>query len=118
MQKERNIRMRQRFKRVLLGLLLVFAAIGLNAQDNGLVNISFDPEADSVYFAKVRSYLNEIRKERPTVALVLAGGGAKGAAHIGVLKYLEEKGMPIDFVAGTCLGALLGGLYCMGYSAE
>ena len=74
MQKERNIRMWQRFKRFLLGLFLVFSVVGLNAQENGLVNISFDPEADSIYFAKVRSYLNEIRKERPTVALVLAGG--------------------------------------------
>ena len=117
MHKERNLRMRIRFRRLLSGLLLVLSAVGLNAQDNGLVNISFDPEADSLYFAKVRSYLNEIRKERPTVALVLAGGGAKGAAHIGVLKYLEEKGMPIDFVAGTSMGALMGGLYAMGYSA-
>ena len=101
---------------VCLVVSLVFLTGGISAQQ--LVNISYDPEADSIYFAKVRSYLNEIRKERPTVAVVLAGGGAKGAAHIGVLKYLEEKGMPIDFVAGTSMGALMGGLYAMGYSAE
>ena len=118
MQKNRNIHIQQWLQRVLVGFALVLLAAGLSAQENGLVNISFDPEADSIYFAKVRSYLNEIRKERPTVALVLAGGGAKGAAHIGVLKYLEEKGMPIDFVAGTSMGALMGGLYSMGYSAE
>lgn len=61
----------------------------------------------------------EIRKKegRPTVALVLAGGGAKGTAHIGVLKVLEEKGIPVDFVAGTSMGGLMGGLYAMGYSA-
>ena len=93
---------------------------GLKAQNDILVNISHDPHADSIYFDKVKQYLAEIKRKehRPTVALVLAGGGAKGAAHIGVLKYLEEKGMPVDFVAGTSMGALMGGLYAMGYSAK
>ena len=97
----------------------LLSAGGLKAQNANLVNISHDPHADSVYFDKVKRYLAEIRNKehRPTVALVLAGGGAKGAAHIGVLKYLEEKGMPIDFVAGTSMGALMGGLYAMGYTA-
>lgn len=53
---------------------------------------------------------------RPRVGVVLAGGGAKGAAHIGVLKYLEEQGIPVDFVAGTSMGSIIGGLYCLGYS--
>ena len=102
-----------------IAVITLFSAGTLKAQNDGLVNISHDPYADSVYFEKVKRYLSEIRKKehRPTVALVLAGGGAKGAAHIGVLKYLEEKGMPIDFVAGTSMGALMGGLYSMGYSA-
>ena len=55
---------------------------------------------------------------RPKVGLVLSGGGAKGAAHIGVLKYLEEEGIPIDFIAGTSMGALVGGMYALGYSAD
>lgn len=54
--------------------------------------------------------------ESPKVAVVLSGGGARGAAHIGVLKGLEEMGVPIDFVSGTSFGALVGGLYAVGYS--
>ena len=56
-------------------------------------------------------------KRRPKVGLVLSGGGAKGAAHIGVLQYLEEVGMPIDYIAGTSMGSIVGGLYAMGYSS-
>ena len=57
-------------------------------------------------------------KQRPKVAVVLSGGGAKGMAHIGVLKYLEEIGMPIDIVVGTSIGSIVGGLYSLGYSAD
>jgi NTE family protein len=53
---------------------------------------------------------------RPRVALVLEGGGALGFAHIGVLKYLEEHHIPVDFVAGTSMGGLVGGLYSIGKS--
>lgn len=55
--------------------------------------------------------------ERPRIALVLSGGGAKGAAHIGVLKVLEEKRIPVDMVVGTSMGAYVAGLYAMGLSA-
>lgn len=55
---------------------------------------------------------------RPKVGLVLGGGGAKGSAHIGVLKYLEENGIPVDYVVGTSMGSIMGGLYAMGYSAD
>lgn len=54
---------------------------------------------------------------RPTVGLVLAGGGARGAAHIGILKYLEEQNIPVDLVTGTSFGAIVGGLYASGLSA-
>ena len=57
-------------------------------------------------------------KARPKVGLVLSGGGAKGAAHIGVLKYIEEAEIPIDYIAGTSMGAIVGGMYAMGYSAD
>ena len=59
-----------------------------------------------------------IKPPRPKVGVVLGGGGAKGAAHIGVLKYLEEAGIPIDYVAGTSMGSIIGGLYAMGYSPD
>ena len=51
------------------------------------------------------------------IGLALGGGGARGFAHIGVLKVLEEVGMPIDAVSGTSIGSLMGGLYASGYSA-
>ncbi len=55
-------------------------------------------------------------ERRPKVGVVLSGGGAKGVAHIGVLKVLEEAGVPIDYVAGTSMGAIIGGLYCIGWT--
>lgn len=55
---------------------------------------------------------------RPKIGLVLAGGGAKGAAHIGVLKALEEMHIPIDYITGTSMGAYIGGLYASGLSAD
>ena len=53
---------------------------------------------------------------RPTVALVLAGGGAWGLSHIGAIKVLEEIGIPIDIVVGTSMGSIIGALYSIGYS--
>ena len=55
---------------------------------------------------------------RPKVGVVLGGGGAKGASHIGALKYIEELGIPIDYVAGTSMGAIIGGLYAIGYTPD
>lgn len=57
-------------------------------------------------------------KPRPTIGLVLSGGGARGAAHVGVLKVLEELRIPIDYIAGTSMGAIVGGLYASGMTAE
>lgn len=54
--------------------------------------------------------------DRPKIALVLGGGGARGLAHIGVLKVLEEEKVPVDIVVGTSVGALIGALYCSGIS--
>jgi NTE family protein len=56
--------------------------------------------------------------QRPRIGLVLSGGGARGAAHIGVLKILEEMRVPIDAIAGTSMGAVVGGLYASGLSAR
>lgn len=57
-----------------------------------------------------------ISKENPAVALALSGGGARGLAQIGVLKALEEGGLPIDLIVGTSMGSIVGGLYAAGYS--
>lgn len=58
-------------------------------------------------------------QERPqSVGLVLSGGGAKGVAHIGVIKALEENNIPIDYITGTSMGAIVGGLYAAGYTPD
>ncbi|QRX63756.1 patatin-like phospholipase family protein [Dysgonomonadaceae bacterium zrk40] len=59
-------------------------------------------------------------KEHPRkkVAVVLSGGSAKGFVHVGVLKVLERAGIPIDYIAGTSMGAVVGGIYAVGYDAE
>ena len=77
-------------------------------------------EAVDLRVEKIRHKLDSIRnvRHRPTVALVLSGGGAKGAAHVGVIKYLESIGMPIDIVMGTSMGGLVGGIYALGYDAD
>lgn len=58
------------------------------------------------------------QSKRPKVGVVLSGGGAKGYAHIGALKKIEEAGIKIDYIGGTSIGAIVGGLYASGYSAD
>ena len=57
------------------------------------------------------------RSNRPTVGLVLQGGGTLGLAHVGVITWLEEHHIPIDYVAGTSMGGLVGGVYATGHNA-
>ncbi len=59
-----------------------------------------------------------LAQQRPKIGLVLGGGGAKGAAHVGVIKVLEEMRIPVDCIAGTSMGALVGGAYASGLNAE
>ena len=61
---------------------------------------------------------DSVRKERKKVAVVLSGGGAKGMAHIGALKVIENAGIPIDFITGTSMGSIIGGLYSIGYNSH
>lgn len=70
-------------------------------------------EAEAVTPAPVKS-----EAERPKVALVLSGGGARGLAHVGVLKVLERERVPVDMVVGTSMGAIIGGLYAAGMSPD
>ena len=55
---------------------------------------------------------------RKKVAVVLSGGGAKGMAHIGVLKVIQKAGIPVDIVTGTSMGSIIGGLYSVGWNAN
>src|SRR5213082_667588 len=55
--------------------------------------------------------------QTPKIGIALSGGAARGLAHIGVLKVLEQAGIPVDVIAGTSMGSVVGGLYAVGYSA-
>nr|WP_235869543.1 patatin-like phospholipase family protein [Veronia nyctiphanis] len=71
----------------------------------------------SAIFSSTLTFAEE-KSERPKIGLALSGGGAKGAAHVGVLKALEEMHIPVDYIAGTSMGAYVGGLYAAGMSAD
>lgn len=101
-------------KKLFLTIVLACLVVGSYAQ----ILPSAYPEADSIAFAKVRARMDSIRQYRPTVGLVLAGGGARGLAHLGVIKYMEELGIPVDIVTGTSMGGLVGGLYALGYKHD
>ena len=100
----------------ILVLLLMLLPLAAMAQEEDYSSFGLDPK-DARAVRDIRYRMSQIRKTRPTVALVLSGGGAKGAATIGVLKYLEECDIPVDMVVGTSIGGLLGALYSMGYDA-
>jgi NTE family protein len=68
--------------------------------------------------AAVKSEATGTVKTRPRIGLVLSGGGARGAAHIGVLKVLEELRVPVDYIAGTSMGSIVGGSYASGNSVD
>lgn len=94
-------------------------SLTLGAQSTSLTGFGLDP-SDEAAVKEIRAKMDRIHKfqRRPTVALVLGGGGAKGAAHIGAIKRIEELRIPVDMVLGTSIGGLVGGLYSLGYSGE
>ena len=97
-------------------LSISFLWLLLIAFSGGAAARSVNPKEDSIAVVQMRERMAQIRKERPTVALVLSGGGAKGAAHVGVIKRIEELGIPVDMVLGTSMGGLIGALYSLGYT--
>ena len=99
-------------------LSYMFIALGLILSASSAMANSVDPKGDSLAFERMRQRMAQIRKTRPTVALVLSGGGAKGTAHVSAIKYIEELGIPVDMVVGTSMGGLIGALYSLGYSVE
>lgn len=92
--------------RIIIGVvILMFAVISpVNA------------EADEIMLVADTVGVNT--QHRPRVGVVLCGGGAKGFAHIRILKKIEEAGIPIDYIAGTSIGSIIGGLYAVGYDPE
>lgn len=101
-------------------MIFLCASAAAQTYPNGLSADSVDPHADSLFFSQTRERMEEIRRKehRPTIGLVLSGGGAKGAAQVGALKYLEQIGIPVDFVCGTSIGGMLGGMYAVGYGSS
>lgn len=71
-----------------------------------------------LFFGAIPSTQANSQIPRKKVGLVLSGGGAKGMAHIGALKVIEKAGIPIDYVVGTSMGSIIGGLYSIGYTPE
>jgi NTE family protein len=71
-----------------------------------------------IFVLTQNTFSQDTIKSRPKIGLVLSGGGAKGFAHIGVLKVLEKAGVKIDYIGGTSVGAVIGALYASGYNAK
>ncbi len=92
----------------------IFATVtaSLNTKINGIHAISITATGQEPFSTTAPKDLG-----RPSVAVVLSGGGAKGLAHIALLEELEKRGIPIDMVMGTSMGSLIAGLYCAGYSS-
>lgn len=107
-------------KKLLLTTFFAALSLSLNAQRiEEAPSSTFGLDAkDAKAVNQMRARMAEIRKTRPTVALVLSGGGAKGAATVGVLKYMEQYDIPVDMVVGTSIGGLIGGMYALGYDAD
>ena len=107
-------------KKLILTIALIMLMIQSSpAQQYEMSSLSVDPVGDSIVFAAMRHRMDSVRQVagRPTIALVLSGGGAKGAAHVGVIRKLEELDIPVDMVLGTSMGGLVGGLYALGHDS-
>lgn len=98
-------------KHFLMVTAILLLAFSSNAQDT-IAEVQTDtvPVVKTDTVAPVR--------HRPKVGVVLSGGGAKGFAHIGALRVIEEAGIPIDYIAGTSMGSIVGGLYAVGYDPD
>ena len=91
--------------KAVLSLILIYSCIG---------NVTAEPIVPKQDLAQIKAK----EGKHPCIALVLGGGGTRGAAHIGVLKIFEDNHVPIDLVVGTSMGAIVGGLHCAGLSAD
>ena len=105
---------------VVVQLLLFLPAPGSTAGAQAISNDS--PRIDSVIIARETLEARDFRRQQTflpqRIGLALSGGGARGLAHIGILKAFDEAGIAVSSVAGTSMGGVVGGLYASGYSAE
>ncbi|MCH3940111.1 MAG: patatin-like phospholipase family protein [Bacteroidales bacterium] len=113
--------MKARFMNILLSVFVSLNAIcSVSAQNaDGDARLKESVIGD-LRLEDIRQHLDSVRqnRHRPTVALVLCGGGAKGAAEIGAMQYMKNVGIPVDLVLGTSIGGLIGGIYSLGYSED
>lgn len=111
--------METRMGKLLASLAVMAASVFAAQAQTSHAALDEKRELTDLRVEKIKHKLDSIRtvRHRPTVALVLSGGGAKGAAHVGVIKYLESIGIPVDIVMGTSMGGLVGGIYALGYDA-
>ena len=105
-------------KYLLISVLLMLLPLLAGAQASSSSGFGLDGQSDEKALRELRSYMKRIHRSRPSVALVLSGGGAKGAAHVGALRFMEQLDIPVDVVIGTSIGGLVGGLYSVGYTPE
>lgn len=98
---------------------LVYSLLMLATMIQASAQTTSAPTDDNAVTRKPGAVAGELNTtaRRPRVGLVLGGGGAKGAAEIGVLKVLEQEGITVDYIAGTSIGSIIGGLYSVGYRA-
>ena len=100
--------------------LLILLSIAMCCVYADTIDDTVEPEMDYSFDLVINNAFLEpggpVPGDRPSVALVLSGGGAKGIAHIAIIEALEKYGIPIDKVFGTSMGALIGGLYAAGLS--
>ena len=93
-------------KKIVLTLFAAMMCSTMNAQESDSTAVMQKKDSTAVV------------NTRKKVGVVLSGGGAKGMAHIGVLKVLEKAGIPVDIVTGTSMGSIIGGLYAIGYNSH
>lgn len=98
-----------------LAVLAAFLTAPVSYGQDSLRTVQSGGDGEPMVFVAKKD-LSGIKGSRPKIGVVLSGGGAKGAAHIGVLKVLEEIGIPVDFVTGTSMGSIIGGMYSLGYT--
>ena len=98
-KRNKNYKIRYTNKRTLFTILAIWMTVAVWSQTDSITGGQPD-------------------KDRKKVGVVLSVGGAKGMAHIGALKVIEKAGIPIDYITGTSMGSIIGGLYAIGYNAS
>ncbi|MFA6572353.1 MAG: patatin-like phospholipase family protein, partial [Bacteroidota bacterium] len=112
--------------KILINILIAFISVCIVKAEDNVIQInpsSFEIEYEGFSNSQKPRKIDKLPAQiclstyRPKIALVLSGGGARGISQIGVLKELEKAGITIDYIVGTSIGSIIGGLYAIGYSA-